>query len=167
LRRRKIVWEPGMRFRAFVDVELGSANIVGNELVDDATSCRIGDVLIVCDRASRVCDVEVKLRTLNRGSPVDRAQTEAARQVSEPVTTAIGEPEAVVAWGADSLMIRFGNRSGGEWLRLGDTPVYISIAGESLEALAVLGAEHDPGGRREAAWLDEIEMRSGSRSAGP
>jgi hypothetical protein len=162
----KARWDPARRYQTFVHRPLGMVTVVSSVLRDDAQGRTVGPLLIVLDSNGYVCDIELRLpqeSALIPSSEMRPQPLEEAERISEAVTTTIDtEATIAVALDPDWLVVRLSEINPGRWHQLGEQPLYLSLEGDRLVALAAREPTDDSDGKAEGAWLDELEgLRSG------
>jgi hypothetical protein len=154
-----LVWDPDREYRCFVDPAVGRASVVGSEIVDDARGHVLGD-LVVVERGAVVCDLEIG--NVSAGQLEDFVVPRVVSPVERLFDVVVdSEARARAAYAAGWLYVSFGATATDDatWWRLADSTLYFATSAGTLVAIAAEGPEQDPGGSREAQWIDNVSLR--------
>lgn len=152
-------WRGDQRYRAFVDLKAGVFSIVSDLLVDQAEGRTFGERLLL------VWDPEETFTDLEFHSPWEPLAAEEIPALAVPpggdVLTNLRPVESVHwAWHAASgtALLTLEQPEPLTWSRVGASGLSLAVGPEGyLARLCFTGAEDDPAGKAEGAWLEEVE----------
>ncbi len=157
----KVIWSPAVRYRCFLAPSRQVATIVSTNLTNKAVGRLVPNGLtLVTNARGLFCDLEMALIPENR--VLEDVTPNESRNAIEPLETILdtgssakwflNEPEG-------QFVVTLSDERVESWFELIPGKLFIGTRRHAiLGAVAVEGFIKDPTGRREAVWLDELEI---------
>jgi len=152
-----IWWDPARTYAAFVSHRLGIATIVSSAIADRVEGVSVGPVLFVIDEDRCVCDVEVRTNPTRQDRVIAPSLGERQHRSGWLRTSVAWEAGGSVDVSDDWLTVSFTSEEAGQWVHVGDAPLYMRLDGHRLVAIATSFLV-DEDGALEAEWIDEVEQ---------
>jgi hypothetical protein len=157
--KMQVVWDSKYRYKAFLHRSIQRFTLDSSHISEEAKSVELGEVLfIVVDKNHLFCDLELITDKSNQSSLV--ALPGDYRKCFDRLVVEIQESDDI-RWDfhevANDLIISFGRVTASDWVRLGDSSLWIGTDDLRLAQLYIRGVVIDDSSSKEEAWLNDIE----------
>ncbi len=155
----RVVWHGSDLFKAYHDPQTATLDLVASRRAEGGEALAIGDEFaLAVDESGAFCHLGIDVRKQLVSPDLPQRPPDAA-------IAGLAEVElvesATVRWlfdaTAGSLRISFGEVEVKLWGRIGESLLWLGLSDDGdMAALVFEGISHDPGGKAQATWLEEI-----------
>ena len=153
-----VLWIGSDLYKGYHDPRSGRVDVIASRIGTVGRALAVQDFEIVVDEGGALCNLalEVGDRESSAGLPERPATCVSAVDAEVEVVE-----EAGIRWCFEprlgTLRVAFDGVEPARWGRLGENLVWLALDAEArLAALVVEGISRDPGGKGQAAWLEEL-----------
>ena len=155
----RIAWRGSDLYKAYHDPQTGTLDLVASRQADGGEAMAMGDEFaLAVDDSGAFCHLGVDVRKqFTSPEPPNRPPDAAVAGMAEVELVESISPRWLFDATAGSLRISFGEAEVELWGRIGESLLWLGLSADgAMAALVFEGISHDPGGRAQAAWLEEV-----------
>lgn len=158
----RLYFDGDLTYKAYYDPDTSVIDILSNAFEEEGRSDAFGGGLSICvDDEDNICSLSLDLTADSGDLPVqDRPEQAPEAFVADVEVLPEQVPRVRYDPSAGTLRVAFGDLDAMQWARLKRNLVWLGIDDDSrLAAMVIEGISRDPGGKAQAAWLQEMAGR--------
>lgn len=155
----RVVWHGSDLYKAYHDPQTGTLDLVASRPAGGGEAVAMGDEFaLAVDDSGAFCHLGVDVRKqFTSTEPPNRPPDAETAGVAEVELSESAAPRWLFDATAGSLRISFGEEDVELWGRIGESLLWLGLNQDGdMMALVFEGISHDPGGKGQAAWLEEV-----------
>lgn len=158
----RLYFDGELTYKAYYDPDTSVIDVISNAFEEEGRSDAFGGGLNICvDDEDNICSLSLDLAGDTGEIPVgDRPEEAPEAYVADVEVVREATPRYRFDPSAGTLRMAFGDLDSLVWARLKRNLIWLGIDDDSrLASMVVEGISRDPGGKAQAAWLQEMAGR--------
>jgi len=155
----RVVWHGSDLYKAYHDPETGTLDLVASRRAGGGQAVAMGDEFaLAVDDSGAFCHLGIDVsKQFTSQEPPNRPPDAEIAALAEVELMVSAAPRCLFDSTAGSLRLAFGETEVKLWGRVGESLLWLGLSEDGdMAALVFEGISHDPGGKAQVAWLEEV-----------